>query len=230
MIEVGDHILIVLLHETKAISTSTAVIGIGSIASEQEVVTITPLEMIIASPAKQFVVSGTTQYLIIAITADQLVVAAITKDFVVAITTIEVILEGVRAMDVIITILSKNPVAVVVCALDVVITSPAFQNPFIGACVGSCHPIVAIGAIDPRDVFCAGGVEISALVLNEPGLIDVIAEAIAEGANGEGGAVGEDAHCFDPVSVFCVEGCVPPDEHNISRINGRGDDLRQAEL
>jgi hypothetical protein len=45
--------------------------------------------------------------------------------------------------------------------------------------------------------------------LNEPGLIDVIAEAIAEGANGEGGAVGEDAHCFDPVSVLCGGLCAP---------------------
>ena len=34
-----------------------------------------------------------------------------------------------------------------------------------------------------------------------------------------------------PSEECCVEGCcVPPDEHTISRINGRGVELRQAEL
>jgi hypothetical protein len=32
------------------------------------------------------------------------------------------------------------------------------------------------------------------------------------------------------VSDCCVEGCVAPDEHTISGINGRGDDLRQSSL
>jgi hypothetical protein len=58
-----------------------------------------------------------------------------------------------------------------------------------------------------------------------------VAKDVATAAITKAEAVRADLKVMVSRSEECVVGCcVPPDEHTISGINGRGDELRQAEL